>query len=79
LTQRDDAACGQASSTKNSDSSSAARIDDHNAGLTASPVWSRNTSNARRWCHGLANRCKPRCNAGANAPSAAWLYEMNAS
>src|SRR5215510_3407272 len=33
---------------------------------------------ARSRYHGLANRCRPDCRAGARRSSAAWLYEMNA-
>ena len=79
FTHSDSAASGDARSTNHSLVLSAVSIADHRCGLVDSPVSSRNTFKARRWFHGFASRCKPRCKAGANRPSAAWLYETNPS
>ena len=79
FTHSDCAASADARSTNHSLSSSAASIADHKCGFVDSPVSSRKIRNARRAFHGFAKRCNPRCNAGANCPSAAWLYEMNPS
>jgi hypothetical protein len=54
-------------------------IDDHRCGLADNEDSSRNILRARRFHHGLANRCKPACNLGANKSSAACEYEMNPS
>ena len=78
-THGDAADSGDANKTNHSDSSSAATIEPHRCGFVDKPVSSRNTRNARTRYHGFANRCSPDCKAGANRPSAAWLYEMNAS
>ena len=52
---------------------SAARPDSsvpRRSGLADNPVASRNTSSARRLCHGFASRCRPTCSASASSPSA---------
>ena len=54
-------------------------IDDQRCGLAEREDSSRNTRIARRFHHGLANRCKPACKRGASRSSAVWEYEMNAS
>ena len=79
FTHSDAADSGEANNTNQSLSASAVSIADHKCGFVDNPVSSRNTCNARRLFHRFANRCNPRCNAGANRPSAAWLYEMNPS
>ena len=78
-THGEDADSGDASNTNHSASSNAPTIELHKCGFVDNPVSSRNTRNARTRYHGFANRCSPDCNAGANRPSAAWLYEMKAS
>ena len=54
-------------------------IDDHRCGLADKDDWSRNTRTARRFHHGLANRCKTACSRGASRPSAACEYDRKAS
>ena len=51
----------------------------HSSGDADRLVASRNTRSALRWYHGLPIACSTACSAGAKRPSAAWLYEMNAS
>ena len=75
----DCAASGDANNTNHSLSSSADCTDAHKCGFAESADSSRNTANARIRYYGLANRCRPRCNAGASCPSAACEYDMNAS
>ena len=73
FTHSEVAASGEANNTNHADSSSASSIADHKCGFVDRPVSSRKIRNARRLFHGFANRCSPRCNAGARRSSAAWL------
>src|SRR5262249_59939022 len=79
FTHSESVASGDANNTNHSDASNASRIDDHNCGFADNADSSRNSRNARTRNHGFANRCKPRCKAGANRPSAACEYDTNAS
>jgi hypothetical protein len=54
-------------------------MEGQSAGLAARLVSSRKTCSDRSRYQGLANACSAPCKAGANAASAAWLYEMKAS
>ncbi len=59
--------------------SRASVIDDHRWGFADNDDSSRKIRSARRFPHGLANRCNPACNRGANRSSAACEYEMKPS
>jgi hypothetical protein len=79
FTQCDRAASGEPKRRKKRDPSSACMIVVQSSGVAERLVSSRNTRNARRLYHGFASDWRPRWIAGASRPSAAWLYEMNAS
>ena len=55
------------------DASIAFWIELHRWGLADNDVSSRKIRKALTLYQGRANRCNPRCSAGASWPSAAWL------
>ena len=71
FTHWDSAASGDNSNTNHPDLSRASVIEDHRCGLALSDDSSRKIRRARRFHHGLANRCNPACSLGARRSSAA--------
>jgi periplasmic divalent cation tolerance protein len=75
LTHFERAASGEASRTRNVESSSAASMADHSAGLAESPSSSRNTRMDRRRCQGVAIRSSRCCTSVASNRSESRPYE----
>ena len=79
FTHEDAAASGDSRRTNHPESSSASVIEDHRCGLALRDDSSRNIRRARRFHHGLANRCKPAYSLGARRSSDACEYDTNPS